>query len=295
MAKESRSQDAGISRSPGRRGRALSAVRVRKRFGGVTAVDDFSFGVSPGDLVAIIGPNGAGKTTLLQILTGLVVPESGDVMLDSLRLTGRPPEDFAALGVARSFQTSRVFPSLTVWDSVRIGGIPMLLGGGRFGRRIGPIVELFEALSGRGVTKRRQKDLDERALEVLALFADRLLPRRDTSAQSLSYANRRRLEIARTLVADPDVLLLDEPTAGMNPTETGQLVSLIERLHGSRPWMSIVLVEHKMQVVRTLAHRVIVMDHGSFLVDGEPQAVLADERVVEAYLGRRVTGGEAHG
>lgn len=289
MAAEGRLQNTDNPKSTAR-GRRLSAVHLLKRFGGVTAVDDFTFEVSSGELVAIIGPNGAGKTTLLQILSGLVNPDSGDVMLDSIRLTGRAPEELAALGIARSFQTSRVFPALSIWDSVRMGGVPMLLGGGRFGRRIGPVAELFQALVGRGAMRTRQKELDERALQVLGLFGDRLLPQRGNSAQSLSYANRRRLEIARALVAEPDVLLLDEPTAGMNPTETDELANLIQSLHRGRPWMSIILVEHKMQVVRSLAQRVIVMDHGSLLVEGEPDAVLADQRVIEAYLGQRVHG-----
>jgi len=294
-SKAQRLDDALRPPSPARKGRTLTAAHLEKRFGGVTAVEDFSFAVSAGELAAIIGPNGAGKTTLLQILSGLIAPDSGRVLLDSVVLTGRSPEQLAALGVARSFQTSRVFPALSIWDSVRMGGMPMLLGGGRFGRRLDPLAELLQALFGRGSMSRRQKDLDQRAREVLDLFGDRLAPRRDKAAQTLSYANRRRLEIARAILADPDVLLLDEPTAGMNPTETGELIMLIESLHAMRPWMSIILVEHKMQVVRRLGQRVIVMDHGALLLEGRPETVLTDERVIEAYLGRRTRAEEGGG
>lgn len=256
-----------------------------------------SLTVAPGEFVAVVGPNGAGKSTLFQLITGVERPDAGQILLDGKDITGRPPEEIAALGVARTFQTSRVFPALSIWDSVRLGGHPALIGGGRHGRRMNPLAELLRAVVPGRRFRQRQASLDEQAERVLRLFGDRLWPRRDDPGASLSYANRRRLEIARALVADPILLLLDEPTAGMNPTETAELADLLAQLRRERPDMSIVMVEHKLQVVRDLADRVIVMNFGSVLVEGDPDTALQDPRVVEAYLGRpsRASGSGAEG
>ncbi len=272
---------------------ALTIDRLTRRFGGITAVDSVSMVVRPGEVVAMVGPNGAGKSTVLQLISALLAPDSGSVHLGTDQLTGRTPEEIAALGVARAFQTSRVFPVLSVWDSVRVAGIPALIGGGRFGHRIPAFLELAAVLFGTRRHRARVAELDRRTAEVLELFGERLLPRRDDTAQSLSYANRRRLELARALVADPYVLLLDEPTAGMNPTETEELVRLLQVLHHRRPELAILVVEHKMNVVRALADRAVVMDHGSVIAEGPPQEVLQNELVIEAYLGRKALHSEA--
>jgi branched-chain amino acid transport system ATP-binding protein len=268
-------------------GRPLSLVELTKHFGGIHAVDAVTTRFEPGEITAIVGPNGAGKTTLLQLVTGVMQPDSGRVLFGETDITGKPPEVVAAEGISRAFQTSRVFPVLSVWDSARVGGLPFVIGGGRYGHRVTAAAEIATALLGGRALAERERELDARTEETLKLFGERLWPRRDDAAQSLSYANRRRLEIARTLVADPLVLLLDEPTAGMNPTETRELVELIGEIHAARPWMTILLIEHKMEVVRRMARRAIVMDHGSVIAEGAPAAVLDEPHVIEAYLGRR--------
>lgn len=264
----------------------LVVDRITRRFGGLTAVDNLSLRVAPGEFVAVVGPNGAGKSTLFQLISGVVRPDCGQVWLGNTELSGKSPERIAALGVARTFQTSRVFPGLSIWDSVRVGNQMALIGGGRYGRRVSSLYEFAMALVPSRRYQMRQAELDEKAEHVLNLFGDRLWPRRFDRAQSLSYANRRRLEIARALVGDPKILLLDEPTAGMNPTETAELADIIARLHADRPQMSIIMVEHKLQVVRDLAQRVMVMNFGSPVVEGTPDEALQDPRVIEAYLGR---------
>jgi len=263
----------------------LAIEKLAKSFGGLKAVDAVSFTLAPGETIAVVGPNGAGKSTLFQLINGVIRADAGSARLDGTELVGLEPEAIAALGVGRTFQTSRVFPALSVWDSVRIGQTPALIGGGRNGPRRDPFSELLLALWPR---RHGERDaLDASAEAVLKLFGERLWPRREDRADSLSYANRRRLEIARALVAEPSLLLLDEPTAGMNPTETRELAGLIGEITAERPDMATILVEHKLDVVRNLATRVVVMDNGQVLVEGPPNEVLADIRVVEAYLGKR--------
>lgn len=273
---------------------ALVLDGVTRRFGGLVATDKVSFTVPGGELIAIVGPNGAGKSTLVQLITGFVRPDAGRISLGPHDLTRLAPERISALGVARSFQTSRVFPGLSVLESVLVGTQVQLIGGGRLPHAFGAVPEMVSALFGLPGYASRRRLLEDRAEATLKLFGDRLWPRRDAPAFSLSYANRRRLEIARALVAEPDLLLLDEPTAGMNPTETGELADLIAQLHADRPALTIVMIEHKLQVVRQLASRVIVMNHGSVLVDETPAEALADPRVIAAYLGRAETS-HAHG
>lgn len=265
----------------------LSIRRVRRTFGGVVAADDLDFTFGKGEFVAIVGPNGAGKSTLLQMISGIVRPQSGEIFLGERRIDRLRPEAIAALGVARTFQTSRVFPMLSIRDSILVGAQAGLIGGGRLPRRYGALAELASVLLRLPGYRREAKLAEARAEEVMKLFGDRLWPRREEPAFSLSYANRRRLEIARALVSDPAILLLDEPAAGMNPTETEELTDVILQLRSRRPEMTIVMVEHKLQVVRRLAERCIVMAQGKGIVDAAPEEALEDPRVIEAYLGRR--------
>jgi len=266
--------------------RVLRLDHVTRSFGGVTAVNDVSVAFAEGEVNAVVGPNGAGKSTLIQIVTGFVRPDKGSVRLGEREITRSAPEVISAAGVARTFQTSRVFPALTVFDSVMMGAQSELIGYHRPGGGgvLGEIAAVVLRLPG---YRRRLAALEARAEDVLKLFGERLWPKRDDPAYSLSYANRRRLEIARALVCEPDFLLLDEPTAGMNPTETKELTQLIADLHARRPNLSIVLVEHKLDVVRRLAGRVVVMNQGAVVVEETPDEALSDPRVVEAYLGHR--------
>lgn len=260
---------------------------VSRRFGGVVAANDINLTIAKGEFVAVVGPNGAGKSTLLQMISGVIRPNEGEIRFAEREITGLKPENIASLGVARTFQTSRVFPSLTIFDSVMTGTQIALIGGGRAPTRFGVIGELASVLFQLPAYRQRQQELATKAEEVMKLFGDRLWPRREDQAFSLSYANRRRLEIARALVAEPDVLLLDEPAAGMNPTETAELTEVIRELRTRRPDMTIVMVEHKLQVVRELADRTVVMNQGAVIVDGPSVEALEDPLVIEAYLGTR--------
>ena len=264
----------------------LAVAGLTVMFGGLRAVDNVSFEAARGEVLSIVGPNGAGKSTLVQTITGFVRPSQGSILLDGTALVGLSPDGVAARGVARTFQTSRVFPALTVGDSVLVGTQRGLIGGGRNPTIFGSFSEPLAALVGLPRYRRRQAECAEKAEAVMRLFGERLWPRRDQPAHSLSYANRRRLEIARALVAEPDLLLLDEPTAGMNPTESHELADVLLTLRERFPQMTVVLIEHKLDIVRRLAKRTIVMGQGRVLIDDEPEAALADPEVAAAYLGR---------
>jgi ABC-type branched-subunit amino acid transport system ATPase component len=257
------------------------------RFGGLKALDGVSLRVAPGEFVGIVGPNGAGKSTLIQAITGFARAAGGRIAFNGKRLDGLAPEAIAALGVARTFQTSRVFPALSIGESVLVGAQRALIGGGRRPRHFGALAEPVSALLGLPRYRHAQAEGAARAEAVMRLFGDRLWPRRSQPAHSLSYANRRRLDIARALVADPDLLLLDEPTAGMNPTESHELADLLLDLRARFPGMAIVMIEHKLDIVRRLAARAIVMGHGRTIVDAAPQAAFAHPDVAAAYLGSR--------
>ncbi|QIM47991.1 ABC transporter ATP-binding protein [Pusillimonas sp. DMV24BSW_D] len=259
---------------------------VSRHFSGVKAVNDVTFTLAAGETLALVGPNGAGKSTLLQMMSGVERLTSGFITLNGRRIDHLPPERVARLGVGRSFQTSRVFPALSVWDSVMVGTQAPLLRTGS-GLLVNPLHELFATLFGTAGWRARVQAQEALAEETLKLFGERLWPRRHQPAFSLSYANRRRLEIARVLVAQPDFLLLDEPAAGMNPTETGELTDLLIALRQMRPNLGILVVEHKLSLVRKVADRVIVLNQGEILAQGGPDHALDHPEVVEAYLGRQ--------
>jgi ABC-type branched-subunit amino acid transport system ATPase component len=266
---------------------SLTVNKVSRRFGGVVAANELDFSIPKGEFLAVVGPNGAGKSTLLQMISGVIRPQEGTISLGDRRIDRLRPEDINALGISRTFQTSRVFPMLTIRDSILVGTQVGLIGGGRTSRRYGAVSELISALLRLPSYRAQVAAAEARADEVMQMFGDRLWPRRNDQAFSLSYANRRRLEIARALVQDPDILLLDEPAAGMNPTETNELTEVLAELRRIRPQMTIVMVEHKLQVVRELAERCIVMAQGTVIVDDTPERALENPRVIEAYLGTR--------
>ena len=264
----------------------LELTNVQVVFGGLRAIGGVTLSVAPGEFVGIVGPNGAGKSTLIQAITGFVTPTDGSITFAGRRLDGRKPEDIAALGIARTFQTSRVFPALTIAESVRVGTQRGLIGGGHRRGRFGALAEPISALFGLGAYRAAREEAEARTEEVLRLFGERLWPRRDRPTHSLSYANRRRVDIARALVGAPDLLLLDEPTAGMNPTESHELADLLLDVRRRFPAMAIVMVEHKLDIVRKLTQRTIVMAQGQVIVDDTPEKTFARPEVVSAYLGQ---------
>lgn len=261
----------------------LSLRGLTRRFGGLTAVDGIDLDLAKGDLVSIIGPNGAGKTTLFNLVTGLDRPDAGEVRLDGQVVTGHSPEKMAASGLARTFQLGRVFGNLSVMENVLIGAHTRLRAVRPAIPLIGPLLELGLALWRPASVRAEEEQLREEVKGILARFGERLLPRIDQPAYSLSYANRRRVEIARALALKPRLLLLDEPTAGMNPTETAEMQGLVAELKAEG--MTILLIEHKLDMVMRLSDRVIVMDEGKKIAEGAGEEVRNDAKVIEAYLG----------
>ena len=254
----------------------MSLLEVRSvsvTFGGVAALKHVSFALGENEIVGLIGPNGAGKTTLFNCLSGFQVPDEGGMLFGGVRLETRAPHQIAALGIARTFQTSRVFKRMTVLEHVLIG---------RYGhQRAG----LWGAVARPRWVAGEEEAARARGLATLGLFEDRLLPRINDFADSLSYANRRRLEIARALVSEPRLLLLDEPTAGMNPHESAGIVTLIQAIRNLG--ITVFLIEHDMKVIMNASDRIIVLDHGEKIAEGLPGEIRANEDVIQAYMGRR--------
>ncbi len=261
----------------------LEVNHVSRNFDGVLAVDDISFPVHEGETVSVIGPNGAGKTTLFNLITGLDRPTLGAILFAGQDLSQLSVDQFAAYGIARTFQHGRVFGNLSVLENVLVGAharrkafrsnLPIL----------NLVKELWLSLVPSPAVKMEETELRREAEEILALFGDRLTPRLHQPAYSLSYANRRRVELARALALRPQLLLLDEPTAGMNPTETAEMLTCIRQL--KQRGLTILLIEHKLSLVMQLSDRVVVMDNGQKIAEGVPEAIRSDARVIEAYLG----------
>jgi branched-chain amino acid transport system ATP-binding protein len=251
----------------------LEIKGLSRSFGGVKAIDELDMQVESGEIVSVIGPNGAGKTTLFNLITGLLPTDGGEIVLDERNIVGLRPSQILALGIARTFQNVRLFPDMTVRENVMVaqhcrtkaGVIPAIL----------------------RLNRREEEAIREKAEETLSFFGSRLVGYRfDQTATSLSYANRRRLEIARAMASDPRIVLLDEPTAGMNPRETQEMTELIGRLREDRKY-TIIVIEHDMRVVKGVSDRVVALDYGKKIADGTYEEVAHNERVIEAYLGRK--------
>jgi len=255
----------------------LELRHISKVFGGLRVIDALDLHVDEGEIVSVIGPNGAGKTTLFNLVTGVYRPDEGDIVFDGKSIIGLDPHEITVCGIARTFQTLRLFLNLTVKENVMAAA---------YGHTHAGIVRSILRTPG---MRREEKEIEQLAEDRLSFFGQRLMGYRwDQPAYSLSYANRRRLEIARATATNPRLLLLDEPAAGMNPVETHEITELIGRLR-SEAGYTILVIEHDMHVVEGISDRVIALDHGEKISEGTFERVATDPRVVEAYLGTTAT------
>jgi branched-chain amino acid transport system ATP-binding protein len=255
----------------------LEVKDVSLAFGGLNVLTDLDIVVGEGEIVSVIGPNGAGKTTLFNVITGVYPPDRGDILFEGRSLVGLDPHKIAGRGIARTFQTLRLFLNMTVKENVMTAA---------YGHTKAGVLRSVLRTPG---MRREEREIERLAEERLAFFGDRLVGYRwRQPAYSLSYANRRRLEIARATAAQPRLLLLDEPAAGMNPVETHEITELIGRLRDEGGY-TILVIEHDMHVVEGISDRVVALDHGEKIAEGSFDAVATDPRVVEAYLGASAT------
>ncbi|THU05337.1 ABC transporter ATP-binding protein [Lampropedia puyangensis] len=260
-----------VESTPSHSGQALLVAQgLSKRFGGLQALQDVSFTIEKGEIFGLIGPNGAGKTTLFNVMTALYVPESGQCMFDGKDLTRLKPHEIAQQGLARTFQNIRLFASLSALENVMIG------------QHLRTHAGLIGAIVRGKKTRAEEARITQRALELLDYVG--IAHRANEIASSLPYGDQRRLEIARALATEPTLLALDEPAAGMNPSETVVLRALIEKIRGDG--ITVLLIEHDMKLVMNMCDHVLVLEYGKVLAFGRPHEVQRNPRVIEAYLGQ---------
>ncbi len=251
----------------------LELKAVSLSFGGLKVVDELDLSVNEGEIVSVIGPNGAGKTTLFNLITGIYEPESGDILLDGKTIVGLEPHQICRRGISRTFQTLRLFLNMSVKENVMTAAYGHTQAG------------VFRSMLRTPGMRREEREIEQLARDRLAFFGERLMGYRwDQPAYSLSYANRRRLEIARATATNPRILLLDEPAAGMNPKETHEITELIAKLREDGGY-TILVIEHDMHVVEGISDRVVALDHGTKIAEGSYESVATSEQVIEAYLG----------
>jgi branched-chain amino acid transport system ATP-binding protein len=251
----------------------LELKGVSKAFGGLQVISNLDLQVNEHEIVSVIGPNGAGKTTLFNLVTGIYRPRSGDILLDGQSIVGLEPHQISRRGISRTFQTLRLFLNMSVKENVMAAAYGHTHAG------------VFRSMLRTPGMRREEREIEALAHERLAFFGERLMGYRwDQPAFSLSYANRRRLEIARATATNPRLLLLDEPAAGMNPAETHEITELIAKLRSDGGY-TILVIEHDMHVVEGISDRVVALDHGTKIAEGSFESVATNEKVVEAYLG----------
>lgn len=255
--------------------RLLELTKVSKSFGGLACIQELDLHVDEGEILSVIGPNGAGKTTLFNLVTGVYPPDTGEINFEQQSILGLEPHEITARGIARTFQTLRLFLNMTVKENVMAAAFSHTRAG------------IARSILRTPGMRREEKAIERLAEERLAFFGERLMGYRwDQPAFSLSYANRRRLEIARATATNARLLLLDEPAAGMNPVETHEITELIGRLRTEAGY-TILVIEHDMHVVEGISDRVVALDHGIKIAEGTFEQVATDQRVVEAYLGTK--------